>query len=574
MKQPVNQQDSTGPNPAPKGFYIVLEGAQGVGKSTQTAKLAAALRAYNLPVQVFKEPDSQCDETTKIISQVTQNPRYPMNSRTEVLLYNALRSQSLKHIEAARNNGFICIVDRSYLTTFVMQYYGRGDLPDYYAISNVVDFAIGDIRPDLIIVLDAPVTALIERKQQIEQTDRFDRLDSSVLERVRAGFLWEAKQRQLPVVHANGSIDDVFNDVWTHVSVLLNIDAGEDKQPTSFATSIADIMSTAPVKPTNSTNMPQISNKPDVKSQAVLRTNLQTDEPTIPTGLTDSQLHSYNQAISKLLANQKALAERVAERIAKQPAKTTPEETSTAKERALNCLLPLASFSQYAEFSGKQPEPTKTLNEYLPKTYDSSTERLVLLDSTPKNELSLTAKIMFLVSNCDYRQTQHSLMTAPYGVKAQILEDYVRSTDNDHMLLYEVKYTWALATSYSTLAALGTISGQKAILTQKATPLLGYHTPAIIEELGLADEYDECFDESLAFHSQLEAASAPQAAELVVLSGHTLRWVLNLNRVELMELVRVAELLPKEDELRSLVQGLAASTESVHPLLGEYTAAA
>ena len=146
-----------------KGKYIVLEGPEGVGKSTQIHELERRLRAAGLPVRTFREPDSQSDLTARAIRQLTQDPRYPMNTRTEVLLYNAARSQSLQIIKQSIDHGVTCIVDRNYLTTLAIQYYGRGDVPDYDTINTIIKFAVGDVEPDLCIVLDAPVNILIDR---------------------------------------------------------------------------------------------------------------------------------------------------------------------------------------------------------------------------------------------------------------------------------------------------------------------------------------------------------------------------------------------------------------------------
>src|SRR5215208_2819514 len=107
-----------------KGKYIVIEGPEGVGKSTQIQELARRLQAAGLPVRVLREPDSQSDLTARAIRHLTQDPRYPMNTRTEVLLYNAARSQSLEVIKQSVQNGVICLVDRNYLTTIAIQYYG------------------------------------------------------------------------------------------------------------------------------------------------------------------------------------------------------------------------------------------------------------------------------------------------------------------------------------------------------------------------------------------------------------------------------------------------------------------
>ena len=137
-----------------KGKYIVIEGAEGVGKTTMLNMLAKQLQAAGLPIKVMREPESQNDLTSRAIRRLTQDPRYPMSTRTEVLLYNAARSQSLELIRESVNNGVYCLVDRSYLTTLAIQYYGQGDVTDYEKINDIINFAVDDMQPDLIVVLD------------------------------------------------------------------------------------------------------------------------------------------------------------------------------------------------------------------------------------------------------------------------------------------------------------------------------------------------------------------------------------------------------------------------------------
>jgi dTMP kinase len=206
-----------------RGKYIVLEGPEGVGKTTQIEELARRLQAAGLPVRTLREPDSQSDLTARALRQLTQDPRYPMNTNTEVLLYNAARSQSLQVIKKSVEQGVICIVDRNYLTTLAIQYYGRGDVPDYETINRIISFAVNGMEPDLCVVMDAPVQTLKERAHGRGQGERFDNLDAAFLERVRAGYLWEAKQRNLPVVFATEDSSAVADEIWKLVTDTLAI---------------------------------------------------------------------------------------------------------------------------------------------------------------------------------------------------------------------------------------------------------------------------------------------------------------------------------------------------------------
>ncbi len=204
-----------------RGKYIVLEGAEGVGKTTQLKILAKYLQSTGIAVRLLREPDSQSDLTARTIRHLTQSPQYPMNTRTEVLLYNAARAQSLQVIKESIEQGVTCLVDRSYLTTLAVQYYGRGDVPEYDTINNIISFAVGDMEPDLTVILDAPVDYLIKRAKSRGQGERFDNLDENFLDKVRAGYLLEAKNRNLPVVSAIGEPLEVFKQVWEHVAKSL-----------------------------------------------------------------------------------------------------------------------------------------------------------------------------------------------------------------------------------------------------------------------------------------------------------------------------------------------------------------
>ena len=223
-----------------RGKYIVLEGIQGVGKTSQLQELARRMQAAGLPIRMLREPDSQSDLTARAIRQLTQDPRYPMNTRTEVLLYNAARSQSLEVIEQSLAHGVNCLVGRNYLTTLAIQYYGRGDVPDYDAISSIIKFAVGDREPDLCIILDAPVSAVKARLNSRYQGERFDNLDEAFLERMRAGYLWEAKQRDLPVVFASEPADVVADNIWQLVTQALSVRSNQ--QSNSVPTPIKEVI--------------------------------------------------------------------------------------------------------------------------------------------------------------------------------------------------------------------------------------------------------------------------------------------------------------------------------------------
>jgi dTMP kinase len=261
------------------GKYIVLEGPEGVGKTTQLQELARRLQAAGLPVRMFREPDSQSDLTARAIRQLTQDPRYPMNTRTEVLLYNAARSQSLQIIKQSVEQGIICLVDRNYLTTLAIQYYGRGDVPDYQTINTIINFAVGGVEPDLCIVMDAPVSTLRERLHDRYQGERFDNLDDAFLDRVRAGYLWEAKQRNLPVVFATEDEEQVANGIWNLVAKELAVRTNPSASTVTAPISVKEVIQQKELA-TPAPHEPPLNVAPNASNQA------ETPEPAADEPLT------------------------------------------------------------------------------------------------------------------------------------------------------------------------------------------------------------------------------------------------------------------------------------------------
>jgi dTMP kinase len=226
-----------------RGLYIVIQGPQGVGKSTQIVELDRRLKASGLKSRIMREPDSQTDPASRTIRSITQNPKFNLNTKSEVLLYNAARSQTLETIQTFNNKGVNCIVDHNYLTTLAVQYYGRGDIDDYEAINDIIRFTVGDNEPDLTVVLDAPIDELIKRKQQASRGEKFDNLPRDFLERARKGLLIEAKKRDLPIIDASKSIDDVAEQIWNLVSDVLKNSRKKAKSSSKQPASIGQILS-------------------------------------------------------------------------------------------------------------------------------------------------------------------------------------------------------------------------------------------------------------------------------------------------------------------------------------------
>ncbi|MER3416514.1 MAG: dTMP kinase [Gemmataceae bacterium] len=204
----------------PSAWFIAIDGVDGAGKTTQCQLLAEWLTARGYPTVQCRDPG-----TTVVGEQIRQwvlHPPSPLSVRTEMLLYMASRSQLVEEIVVpALRSGRSVVSDRYLLANVVYQGYGAG--LDPATIWYVGRIATGDVLPDLTLVLDLDVAVAARRKQK--WTDRIEERGVEFLERVRQGYLSEARAQpqRIRVIHAEGSPEDVHRRVCAEVQHVLGL---------------------------------------------------------------------------------------------------------------------------------------------------------------------------------------------------------------------------------------------------------------------------------------------------------------------------------------------------------------
>lgn len=542
-----------------RGKYIVLEGPEGVGKTTQILELSRRLRAAGLPVRMLREPDSQSDLTARALRQLTQDPRYPMNTNTEVLLYNAARSQSLQVIKKSVEQGVICIVDRNYLTTLAIQYYGRGDVPDYETINRIISFAVNGVEPDLCIVMDAPVSVLKQRAGHRGQGERFDNLDEAFLERVRAGYLWEAKQRDYAVVVATDDEQTVTENIWKLVADTLAV--RDSKALGSVPESIGEIIekkkqAASPVEPP--LQLTQQTVQAEKTPEEVQEESAPDIEPEAvaghfrPEGLNNAQSKLYDDALAQLTEKRDAVLKQL--------------QDDGEKQLAEAWLTPVGSTAK-AELISLAEATEDGINAKLASgadTYEEASESLIeLTDSWPRSELGLLPAMLYGLSNASAQKLSQEIDSLSYEDKAAAIGHYVENSDGA-TALRSAGYAWDAIVETSVLGQLQS-SGLIHVQYQQLSPRLGFDVPAELEKAGVTDAVESTFDTSLELFSQLQSAGAPKAAQFLTLQGHRQRARLTASAYELHQL-RAATL---DEAAQALVVQLFESVATIHPLLAE-----
>ena len=137
------------------GVFITFEGTEGGGKSTQIQRLAARLTALGHRVRQLREPGG-----TPIGEEIRHTLKHShsnaaMTAEAELLLMNASRAQIVREvIRPALAQGRIILCDRFYDSTTAYQGHGRRLDPD--VVRSVIDFAVGEIRPNLTLLFVIP----------------------------------------------------------------------------------------------------------------------------------------------------------------------------------------------------------------------------------------------------------------------------------------------------------------------------------------------------------------------------------------------------------------------------------
>ncbi|GAB1341823.1 dTMP kinase [Gemmatimonas sp.] len=198
-----------------RGLFLVLEGGEGVGKTTQWTRLADTLRAVGHDVVAVREPGGT--PAGDAIRALLLDPTSLLTAESEALLFAASRAQLVRDIIApAVQRGAVVLVDRFLLSTYAYQGAGRGlAVP---ALQAVNAFATAGLTPDLTLLLSVPPEVAQARLQARGGADRMEREDLLFHERVREAFekalapAWQQAHPEIgPVVavSANRTVDAV-----------------------------------------------------------------------------------------------------------------------------------------------------------------------------------------------------------------------------------------------------------------------------------------------------------------------------------------------------------------------------
>jgi dTMP kinase len=189
--------------------FIVFEGGEACGKSTQAARLAARRDAV-----LTREPGGT-PLGERIRSLFLDPDAGVVDARAEALLVAAARAQHVAEVIApALASGRDVVCDRFTGSSLAYQGFGRG--LEVEAVRELSRFATGDLEPDVYVLLEVP--ADVARVRLGDDRDRMEAAGDDFHARVQAGYVELARRDGWVVVDGSGSIDEVERSVWEAVS--------------------------------------------------------------------------------------------------------------------------------------------------------------------------------------------------------------------------------------------------------------------------------------------------------------------------------------------------------------------
>ncbi len=204
----------------PEGIFVVFEGGDGVGKSTQTKLLADWVAGQGREVLVTLEPGGTA--LGAVLRDLVLNPKWgDVSPRAEALMYAADKAQHIYELVApALRRGAVVISDR-YVDS-MLAYQGAGRDLDADRVEQIARWATKDLLPDLTVLLDLDPDQGVA---SIAEKDRLEGAGEQLHQRAREFFLdlAERDQEHYLVLPARDPVEQIATAVRERVSALVSV---------------------------------------------------------------------------------------------------------------------------------------------------------------------------------------------------------------------------------------------------------------------------------------------------------------------------------------------------------------
>jgi thymidylate kinase/thymidylate synthase ThyX len=215
----------------------------------------------------------------------------------------------------------------------------------------------------------------------------------------------------------------------------------------------------------------------------------------------------------------------------------------------------------------------KLAKEYLNGNHSSETNPVTLTNFWPRNELDLVPNMLYEHSSLSLDAIKADVNEWPYDKKQEVFTTYMGERLNRRhkpgRALENAHYSWDLVCDYGIFRDLQRHRIVDDLNWQLLTPRFGYDIPELVEEAGLTEEFEQCFDLSLELHSFLQSKGYELEAQYATLLGHKMRWKITYNAREAFHFHELRTSPQGHPGYRKLVQQMHEKLAEVHPMMAE-----
>ncbi|MBV7435518.1 dTMP kinase [Cardiobacteriaceae bacterium TAE3-ERU3] len=202
-----------------RGRFIVIDGSEGAGKSTQINYIRDWLSEHHIDFWLTREPGGTA--VGEQVRNILLNPANTIDADAELLLMMAARRQHLSaEILPRLSRGQWVICDRFNDSTYAYQGYGRGI--NITRIAELERWAMPDVEPDLRLIMSvSPEIAMQRLDQRNTHKDRFEQEQAEFFAAVAHGYHVRAQRENAVSIDADGDSDSVFEQIRPHLMAQL-----------------------------------------------------------------------------------------------------------------------------------------------------------------------------------------------------------------------------------------------------------------------------------------------------------------------------------------------------------------
>lgn len=205
--------------------------------------------------------------------------------------------------------------------------------------------------------------------------------------------------------------------------------------------------------------------------------------------------------------------------------------------------------------------------------YGQYDEVVRLTDVWPRNELDLVPDMLYEHSHLSLDELRDQTNSWIYEQRQKVFQTYMGERLNRRhrpgRALEKAHYSWDLVCDYGIFRDLQRHRMVDDMEWQQLTPRYGYEVPALVEEAGLTEIFQECFDLSLQLHSALQAAGYALEAQYATLLGHRMRWKVTYNAREAFHFHELRTSPQGHPGYRKLVLQMHEKLAEIHPMMAE-----